>query len=172
LKISESDNSGIISLTHSIEAGQTIEGAVSESKANLKTDYPIVSTGHMAGSFEEEMRTQGIAENLPIINEPTNQRFTLNLLKETTSLEIDVSGQGYNDWLAKKKEHEAHPGTVIESVCLPNVKDCSVYGPAGEGTQGTGGQPGAFPDPTTVSPAPPGYCYRVGTQNGAGGVDF
>jgi hypothetical protein len=68
--------------------------------------FPIASTGHLSSTFEEAMRIQGVEANSPEIGVPTTQKFTFDLVEESsTVLEIDVSGQGMQKWLAKKRVH-------------------------------------------------------------------
>jgi len=66
--------------------------------------YPVASSGHITGTFDDEMRLQGLIDDLPAINERSGRTFTYHLLKEETSLEIDVSGQGHEEWSAKQRE--------------------------------------------------------------------
>jgi len=131
--------------------------------------YPIVSTGHIAGNFESAMQRQGITkEYLPAINERTEQRYEFDLLKKRTVVEIDVSGQGYYEWLAKKKAHEANPEMALEVTCPPQTADCSEYGPGAEGNPGSGGLNGDFPNPATQFGGPDGWC-AANVPDGLGG---
>lgn len=140
--------------------------------------YPVISTEHLNGTLEDLMRSKGIANNLPAINERTSLRFPLNFVEEETHLEIDVSGQGRKEWLAKQKNNELFPDTILELYCPPGNNDCSVYEPGATGSPGTGGQAGTPHNPPVQDNAPPGVCIMGGggggrrMQDGMGGPEF
>jgi hypothetical protein len=119
--------------------------------------FPIKETFHIAKTFEHTMRQEGFSpDSLPAINERVYEKFEFkDKVIINTGLTIDVSGQGYNEWLAKQKKQTVKNSSISSPgddphPCAPQAVDCS----GDLGGIGTTGSPGIASGNTPEPPLP------------------
>ncbi len=116
--------------------------------------FPINETFHIEKTFNETMKQEGFSpDSLPAINQRVYEKFEFKNKVASSFLSIDVSGQDYNEWLAKQKKRTiknssiSSPETDDPHPCAPQQVNCS-GDTGGIGTTGSPGTPsGNIPEP-------------------------
>jgi hypothetical protein len=126
--------------------------------------FPFKDTFHIKGTFTSAMKEQGYdSRTLPAVNQRTDEIFTFpSRIRGIVS--IDVTGQGYYDWLAKyggSKRRDSPHG--LNTPCPPQTPDCHGE-PGAEGVEGTPGYSWGHP----ILPPNSGFHGNCNGSNSSG----